>query len=97
MSGRAMKDSGIEWKKIKIKYMVKIHNGKDHQHITSEDGTYPIYGTGGIFAYGSDYLFEGPSVLLGRKGTIDNPLYVRGKFWSVDTAFYSMFKVFVST
>lgn len=49
----------------------------------------PVYGSGGVFKRSSDYLYDGTSVLFGRKGTIDQPLIVTGKFWTVDTMFYS--------
>ena len=54
-----------------------------------ENGKYPIYGSGGIFGYANQYLFKGPSVLLGRKGTVDKPRLVLNPFWSVDTAYYT--------
>ena len=52
-------------------------------------GAYPVMGSGGEFARASSYLFNGESVLLGRKGTIDKPLYMNGPFWTVDTMFYT--------
>ena len=90
------KDSGVEWlgeipkcwEKGKLKYILSIFNGKDYKHVESEEGI-PVYGSGGIFKYATDYLFEGDSILYGRKGTIDKPLLVSGKFWTVDTMFYS--------
>lgn len=94
------KSSGVDWigdipkhwEVRKLKYLAKIKNGMDYKHIeTSEDG-YPVMGSGGQFAYAEKYLFSGESVLLGRKGTIDKPNYVNGKYWIVDTSFYT--KVF---
>lgn len=89
-----LKDSGVEWignipkhwKITKNKYQIKIHNGKE---IIEEMGEIPVYGTGGCFKNTNDYLYNGESVLLGRKGTIDNPMYVKGKFWTVDTCYYT--------
>ncbi|GCD56713.1 restriction endonuclease subunit S [Acetobacter pasteurianus] len=49
---------------------------------------YPVYGTGGIISYSGEYLFEGPSIIIGRKGTIDTPRYVNTPFWCIDTTFY---------
>ena len=46
-------------------------------------------GSGGQFAYASAFMYEGESVLFGRKGTIDKPLYINGRFWTVDTMFYT--------
>lgn len=88
------KDSGVEWigtipkhwKITKNKYQIKIHNGKE---IIDDIGEIPVYGTGGCFKNTNDYLYNGESVLLGRKGTIDNPMYVKGKFWTVDTCYYT--------
>jgi len=67
--------------------VVKIINGKDYKSVQVEHGGYPVYGTGGEMARASEYLCPENSVLLGRKGTIDNPLLIKEKYWNVDTAF----------
>ena len=93
----AYKDSGIQWigiipegwKCLPMKRGLTINNGKDYKDIQSDKG-YPVIGSGGSFAFASDYLFDGEVVLLGRKGTIDKPLYFNGKFWTVDTMFYAV-------
>ena len=90
------KDSGIEWlgqvpahwDVVQFKQFVEIQNGTDHKHVEQADG-YPVLGSGGVFAYASDYLYDGESVLLGRKGTIDKPLHVTGRFWTVDTMYWT--------
>lgn len=90
------KDSGVEWLRevpahwevCALKRLLEIQNGSDHKHIEQAEG-FPVIGSGGQFAYASDYLYDGESVLLGRKGTIDKPLYVTGKFWTVDTMYWS--------
>jgi type I restriction enzyme S subunit len=92
-----MKNSGIEWigevpehwMIIKLKYIAKIFNGQDQKNVLDENGQYPIFGSGGIFGYANQFLYEGPSVLLGRKGTVDKPRLVTTPFWSVDTAYYT--------
>ena len=48
-----------------------------------------MYGSGGIFKYTDKHLFDGTSLLMGRKGSIDNPMLVSGPFWTVDTMFYT--------
>lgn len=91
-----MKDSGIgwlgvvpeHWDVVQFKYLVDIQNGSDHKHIEQSEG-YPVIGSGGVFAYASDYMYDGESVLLGRKGTIDKPLYIVGRFWTVDTMYWT--------
>lgn len=91
-----MKDSGIEWLgKIPthwivchLKQLAKIRNGQDYKSIESETG-FPVIGSGGQFAYAKNYIYDKPSVLLGRKGTIDKPLYIDSCFWAVDTMFYT--------
>lgn len=94
-----MKDSGVEWigavpehwKLGKLKHLVSIKNGQDYKHVeTDDDNAFPVYGSGGVFKYATDFLHDGESILYGRKGTIDKPLHVNGKFWSVDTMFYSV-------
>ncbi|MBF0657793.1 restriction endonuclease subunit S [Psychrobacter sp. NG25] len=92
-----MKDSCVEWLGEvpegwdvgRLKNVLRIRNGRDYKEVEVESGGYPVYGSGGIFKRSSDYLFDGESVLFGRKGTIDKPLLVSGKFWTVDTMFYS--------
>ena len=54
-----------------------------------EDGSYPVYGSGGIMRYVERPLYSGESVLIPRKGTLNNVMYVNGAFWSVDTMFYT--------
>ncbi|WP_432807451.1 restriction endonuclease subunit S [Providencia vermicola] len=91
------KESGIEWvgnipshwTLARLKNVLKIRNGKDYKEVEVSSGGYPVYGSGGIFKYSSTFLYDGESVLFGRKGTIDKPLLVKGKFWTVDTMFYS--------
>lgn len=90
------KDSGIEWLGAvpthwaiaAFKRLIEIQNGADHKSVEANEG-FPVYGSGGLFAYASSYLYDGESVLLGRKGTIDRPLYVTGKFWTVDTMYWT--------
>lgn len=91
------KDSGVEWLEQmpchwvrgSLKNLAWIRNGKDYKDVESSDGEYPVIGSGGIFSKASQYLHDGESVLLGRKGTIDKPLYINGRFWTVDTMFYT--------
>ncbi|BBB65658.1 hypothetical protein UNDYM_1405 [Undibacterium sp. YM2] len=77
------------WLVGRLKNVLKIRNGKDYKDVEVENGGYPVYGSGGIFKRSSSYLFDGKSVLFGRKGTVNKPLIVDGKFWTVDTMFYS--------
>jgi type I restriction enzyme S subunit len=70
------------------KQFVDIQNGRDHKHVEQTEG-YPVIGSGGVFAYASEFLYDGESVLLGRKGTVDRPLYFRGRFWTVDTMYWT--------
>ncbi|WP_217424260.1 restriction endonuclease subunit S [Solilutibacter oculi] len=71
-----------------MKRLLDIQNGADYKHIEAEDG-YPVLGSGGQFTFATDYIYDGESVLLGRKGTIDRPLHVKGRFWTVDTMYWS--------
>ena len=86
-----MTDVGVipeDWEVKSIGEVLSICNGMDYKHLNR--GNYPVYGTGGLIARVDDYLFEGESVCIGRKGTIDTPIYLNEKFWTVDTLFYSI-------
>ena len=76
-----------KWVKKPWSELVTIQNGRDYKNLLVESGGYPVYGTGGEMARASDYLCPENSIIVGRKGTINNPLLVKEKFWNVDTAF----------
>ena len=78
------------WANLKYKDVLNIKYGKDHKSLS--DGEIPVYGTGGIMRYVDKFLYEGESILIGRKGTINQPKYVNEKFWTVDTLFYTEIK-----
>ncbi|WP_400233760.1 restriction endonuclease subunit S [Methanomethylophilus alvi] len=67
--------------------VVEVRNGRDYKHIQNDNGQYPVYGSGGVMTYADEYLCPAETVIIGRKGTINNPILVHEKFWNVDTAF----------
>ena len=91
-----MKDSGVDWigmipegwKVVHMKRALSFNNGRDYKNIEVDEG-YPVIGSGGQFAYASEYLYDGEAILFGRKGTIDKPMHINDKFWTVDTMFYA--------
>lgn len=76
-----------EWEKKKLGDILKIGNGKDYKHLG--EGDIPVYGTGGLMTKVDSFLYDGETVCIGRKGTIDKPMYFKGKIWTVDTLFYT--------
>lgn len=78
----------METTTYKLKDVLKIGNGKDHSSLP--DGEYPVLGSGGIMRYANRYLYDGETVLLPRKGTLNNIQYIKGKFWTVDTCYYTI-------
>ncbi len=75
-----------EWEEKRLGEVVTFGNGKDYKHL--KIGNYPVYGTGGYMLSVDDYLYDGDSVCIGRKGSINKPMFISGKFWTVDTLFY---------
>lgn len=67
--------------------VLEIKNGKNQRAVESPDGKYPIYGSGGLMGYANDYICNADTVIIGRKGSINNPIFVEEPFWNVDTAF----------
>ncbi|MDE6330849.1 MAG: restriction endonuclease subunit S [Muribaculaceae bacterium] len=67
--------------------ILKIYNGKNQKAVENPNGLYPIYGSGGIMSYADAYICPENCVIIGRKGNINNPIFVPTKFWNVDTAF----------
>ena len=98
---RKMKDSGIEWigeipegwSIAQLKRFVIVNNGREIENeIYRSDSAIPVYGSGGVFKYTDSFMYDGKSVLFGRKGTLGKPLYVEGRFWTVDTMYFLTFK-----
>lgn len=80
-----------EWKVCQLKRFLLFQNGQDYKEIEVKEGDgFPVYGSGGIFTYAERYMYDGESVLFGRKGTVNRPLYVNCKFWTVDTMYYTI-------
>lgn len=73
----------------KLKDILKIKYGKNQKKVEDEKGIIPIIGTGGIMGYTNTYLYNKPSVLIGRKGTIDKVKYIDKPFWTIDTLYYT--------
>lgn len=67
--------------------VLDIISGKNQKNVVDDNGKFPIYGSGGIIGYANDFLCEAGTTIVGRKGTINNPIFVNTRFWNVDTAF----------
>ena len=76
-----------EWITYKIKDVLSIGNGRDYKHLSN--GEIPVFGTGGYMTSVDECLYDGETTFIGRKGSINKPFYYNGKFWTVDTLFYT--------
>jgi len=76
-----------DWEVKPIGECLSIGNGCDYKD--KPFGNIPVYGTGGVITYINDYLYDGQTICIGRKGTINKPLYYEGKIWTVDTLYYT--------
>ncbi|WP_304050862.1 restriction endonuclease subunit S [Megamonas hypermegale] len=72
---------------MKLNEVAKICNGKDYKNFG--EGKFPVYGSGGIMTYINSFAYDKPSVLIPRKGSLNNLYYVDKPFWTVDTIFYT--------
>lgn len=72
---------------MKWKELLEIRSGKNQKTVIDPNGQYPIYGSGGIIGYATEYLCPPKTTIVGRKGTINSPIFVNESFWNVDTAF----------
>ena len=78
-----------EWDVKALGDVIKVRHGKSQHGITAPDGKYPILASGGEIGRTNSYIYDKPSVLIGRKGTIDSPQYADSPFWTVDTLFFT--------
>lgn len=67
--------------------VLTIVNGRNQKKVENPNGKYPIYGSGGIMGYADEFICDKNTVVIGRKGSINKPIYVEVPFWNVDTAF----------
>lgn len=74
-------------KEYKLSEILTIKNGRDYKNL--KNGLYPVYGSGGLMCTVDNYLYEHPSVLLPRKGTLSNIQFADSPFWTVDTLYYT--------
>lgn len=75
-------------KTVKLSDVLIIKYGKDHKNL--DNGNIPVYGSGGLMRMVDNYLYDGESVLIPRKGSLNNVQFVSGKFWTVDTLFWTI-------
>ena len=68
----------------------KFISGRDWSAVEATDGNYPVYGSGGVIGWANDYMYDGESIIFGRKGTLDKPRLAIGKYWVIDTAYIAI-------
>ena len=79
------------WSRGLLKELISVNYGKDHKKVP-DDGNIPVYGSGGLMRKCNKSLFSGEAVLIPRKGSLNNIMYVDETFWTVDTMFYATMK-----
>jgi len=79
------------WLKGQLSSIATLEYGKSPNHVRQEEGQYPIVGTSGIVGTANQYLWDEKSVVIGRKGTINKPIYIETPFWAIDTTYFCKF------
>lgn len=79
-----------EWQPGHLSDLITVRYGKDHKKLS--DGVYPVFGSGGLMRKVERPLYDKESVLIPRKGTLNNVIYINEPFWTVDTMFYTEMK-----
>ena len=68
--------------------VLEIRSGRNQKDVVNPEGKYPILGSAGkVMGYADEFICEAGTTIIGRKGTIDNPIQITENFWNVDTAF----------
>ena len=81
-----------EWKSVRLRNTLNVCHGQNQRNVEQENGVYPILGTGGEIGRTNDFLYDKPCILIGRKGSINKPMYMETPFWTIDTLFYCKIK-----
>ena len=77
-----------DWETKRWGEVLEIRSGRNQKEVLNPNGKYPIMGSAGkIMGYADSYICEAGTTIIGRKGTINNPLFIEERFWNVDTAF----------
>ncbi len=85
-----------DWEVKPLGELCEICYGKEQKSVVAEDGEFEIYGTGGVVGLATKFLYDKPSILIGRKGSIDEPTLIPKPFWAIDTTYYTKMKNGVS-
>ena len=76
------------WQIKRFHEVLEIRNGRNQREVESDSGEFPIYGSAGnVMGMATNYICEAGTVIIGRKGNINSPIYAKTRFWNVDTAF----------
>lgn len=75
------------WPRVRLGDVCEVRAGGDYKLFACEAGEYPVYGTGGEMGRVSKWRCPADSIIVGRKGTLDNPMFIREPFWNIDTCF----------
>ena len=78
-----------DWDFKPLGHALRVRHGRSQINVACPDGKYPILGSGGEIGRADSFLYDKPSVLIGRKGTIDYPQFASSPFWTIDTLFYT--------
>ena len=80
---------GEGWEETKLENLLEVCHGKEWKTVREKNGKYPVFASSGEIGQANSWIYDQPSVLIGRKGTIDKPQFVNTPFWCVDTVFYT--------
>lgn len=80
------------WESVRLRNALNVCHGQNQHNVEQKNGMYPILGTGGEIGRTNDFLYDKPSILIGRKGSINKPMYMETPFWTIDTLFYCKIK-----
>ncbi len=82
-----MSKKNVEWEWKKLGDVCEIVSGRNQKAVEVPNGKYPIYGSGGEMGRANSFICPAGCTIVGRKGSINNPIFVNEPFWNVDTAF----------
>ena len=77
------------WTNCQLGERIRFEYGKSPNEVRCSDGKYPVYGSSGKTALAINYTTESPAIIVGRKGTIDKPIFLQERCWAIDTTFFA--------
>lgn len=80
------------WVWTRLGKLIELVYGKSLPEKKRSGNGFPVYGSNGVVGYHSEFLIEGPVIIVGRKGSYGEVNWYNESGWAIDTTYYVLAK-----